>query len=214
MRTIRLASGPVQAAIWQRGAIPPDMVLSGPGDHRTGRHDDLGGTGLDRAADHRRRIVTGALAHDRSDHHRGDPTQAGRHRQRDAVHAAAQFVFADRQGRARRLGRVVHRGRADAGAGLRDPDPSRDIDPGAATDHPRLSARPDAPRGYVPAERSLHRRHAFAGHRHRAADHRQWPIDGVQRGDDASPGHGRHVRRARCRPTPPRSIRRGCACRH
>jgi N-methylhydantoinase A/oxoprolinase/acetone carboxylase beta subunit len=30
MRLIRLASGPVQAAIWQRGAIPPDQLLAGP----------------------------------------------------------------------------------------------------------------------------------------------------------------------------------------
>ena len=29
-RSIRLASGSVQATIWQRGAIPPDMILSGP----------------------------------------------------------------------------------------------------------------------------------------------------------------------------------------
>jgi N-methylhydantoinase A/oxoprolinase/acetone carboxylase beta subunit len=30
MRIIRLASGPVQASIWQRGAIPPDMIVTGP----------------------------------------------------------------------------------------------------------------------------------------------------------------------------------------
>ena len=30
MRTIRLAAGPVQATIWQRGAIPPDMIVFGP----------------------------------------------------------------------------------------------------------------------------------------------------------------------------------------
>jgi N-methylhydantoinase A/oxoprolinase/acetone carboxylase beta subunit len=30
MRTIRLAGGPVQANIWQRGAIPPGMILTGP----------------------------------------------------------------------------------------------------------------------------------------------------------------------------------------
>jgi N-methylhydantoinase A/oxoprolinase/acetone carboxylase beta subunit len=29
-RVIRLATGPVQAAIWQRGAIPPDLILAGP----------------------------------------------------------------------------------------------------------------------------------------------------------------------------------------
>jgi N-methylhydantoinase A/oxoprolinase/acetone carboxylase beta subunit len=29
-RTIRIASGPVQATIWQRSAIPPDTIVSGP----------------------------------------------------------------------------------------------------------------------------------------------------------------------------------------
>jgi N-methylhydantoinase A/oxoprolinase/acetone carboxylase beta subunit len=30
IRTIRVASGPVRAAIWQRGVIPPDTIIPGP----------------------------------------------------------------------------------------------------------------------------------------------------------------------------------------
>ena len=107
-RTIRVMSGPVRARSGNARASA-GMTVSGPGDHRASRHDHFGGTRLDRSPHHGRRIVTGAFAHDRSDHHRGDPSQAGRHRQRDAVHAVAQFVLADRQGGPRRLGRPVHR---------------------------------------------------------------------------------------------------------
>ena len=109
---------------------PDTTTLIEPGWRRDGRRR--------RHPDHHRRADGTTDDHDtpgtdripRPDHRRSRSLQARRHRQRDAVDAAAQFLLADRQGRARRFGKPVHRRRHDALAILLDPDPSGDAHPG------------------------------------------------------------------------------------
>ena len=130
----------------------------------------------------------------RPDHRRGRPPQARRHRQRDAVDAAAQLVLADRQGRARRLREPVHARRHNARAVLLDPDPSRDADPGgrARSSRPIRSTRMREGDIYILND-------PYTGGTHLpdiAVDQpvfHRGQVDRAQRRHDASPGRRRHV---------------------